>query len=102
MDATTFTENFEVTIAEYKYYPDGQVDMSGNVISDCCDVAWTVKCKTNGHSRKFSVAYNVLDTSLISQQICQEAWKLRKSQIWSWAETMIGVSALVGETFIPE
>lgn len=103
MDATTFSQNFSVKIVNYKYYIDGQKDMAtGNILSDAAAVAWEVKCLTNDYSKIFMTAVNVYDRSLSPEQICQDGWKIRKDEIFKWASSVVDISPIIGQTFVPE
>jgi hypothetical protein len=127
-----FLDNFEVRVMKYNYIVNGnktietkyslngveidsseitddnvndslKIEQVERIIGDSIDFGWIVKHKSSEHSKNFYVAYAVADTSLTPTQHAQEAWKLRESEIMTWANSVLAqnVNSILNQPFNP-
>ena len=90
MDINTFNQNFAVSICKFEFVNTFDVD-----------IGWTVKCNNNEHQKNFFTAYTVSDNTLSHNEIISLAWVYRKDEIFQWAQTVINVSSVINQIFVP-
>ena len=90
MDIDTFNKYFTTSICKFEFVNVSDVD-----------IGWTVKCNNNEYQKNFFTAYTVNDLTLSHQEIVTLAWVGRKEEIFQWAQTVVNVSPVVNQIFVP-